>query len=52
MRVIKAAMGGVGAEDSGLASLDTPEGSEDAPIHWKQVRASVAKIGIRRAERR
>ncbi|CAM9585850.1 unnamed protein product, partial [Laminaria digitata] len=36
VKVIKAAMGGVGAEDSGLTSLDTPEGSEDAPILWKQ----------------
>ncbi|CAM9874745.1 unnamed protein product, partial [Ectocarpus sp. 12 AP-2014] len=35
VRVIKAALGGIGAEP-GPSSSDSPEGSEDAPIFWKQ----------------
>ncbi|CAM9805744.1 unnamed protein product [Scytosiphon promiscuus] len=39
VRVIKAALGGIGAEPvptSAAASSDPAEGSEDAPIYWKQ----------------
>ncbi len=36
IRVIKAALGGIGSEP-GRSSTSPDEGSEDAPIYWKQV---------------